>query len=90
MAQIRINPQEIDSSASKFALTSSELRSLIYNTNYLVINLKSSFVGKKADIYYTKWESELPNLIHVLDTLESTNVLLKQLAASFQAADSDK
>jgi WXG100 family type VII secretion target len=90
MAEIRINPEQVDSAGTQFSTKRAELESLIQQANSLINNLRSSFTGGRASAIYSEWDGMQNNLKTAVTTLDQAGTLLKRAAADFRTADSSK
>ena len=90
MAEIRINPGQVESNGNQFSSKRGELEALVGQANSLMNNLRSAFLGQRATAIYAEWDGMQPQLKNAIQTLEQASMLLKRAAADFYAADSAK
>jgi len=90
MAEIRINPDQVDQTGGQFASKRGELDSLIQQANQLMNNLQGAFTGTRATAIFNDWAGMQPSLKNVCDVLTQASDLLKRAATDFRTADSAK
>ena len=90
MAEIRINPDQVDSTGGQFTSKSNELSSLVQQANSLMSNLEGVFTGQRASAIFNEWHGMQPSLKNAVETLTQASTLLKRAASDFRAADSGK
>ena len=88
MADIRINPDQVDSVSSQFASKRGELEALVGQANSLMASLQGAWTGQRAQKTFQEWNALKPSLTKAIETLQIASTLLKGAAADFRAADS--
>lgn len=88
MAEIKINPDQVDSTASQFASRRGELEALVSQANGLMNSLQGAWTGLRATKTYNEWESLKPSLTGAINTLQHASDVLKAAAQDFRSADS--
>jgi len=88
MAQIKINPDQVDSTAGQFGSKRGELEALVGQANSLMASLQGAWTGDRANKTQQEWESLKPNLTNAINTLQSASDMLKAAATAFRGADS--
>ena len=88
MADIRINPDQVDSVSSQFGAKRGELEALVSQANSLMASLQGAWTGQRAQKTYQEWEALKPSLTNAIQTMQTASNLLKGAAADFRAADS--
>ena len=88
MADIRINPDQVDSVSAQFGSRRGELEALVAQANSLMASLQGAWTGTRATKTYNEWESLKPSLNNAVQTLQTASNLLKAAAADFRSADS--
>lgn len=90
MVEIRINPDQVESTGNQFQTKRGELESLTSQAQSLMNSLQGVFTGQRATAIFNEWQSMQPNLKNAIQTLQMAGDLLKRAAADFRAADSTK
>ena len=90
MAEIRINPDQVESTGSQFNSKSEELNALVQQANSLMSSLEGAFTGQRATAIFGEWRGMQPGLKNAVETLRQASTLLKRAASDFRAADSAK
>jgi WXG100 family type VII secretion target len=90
MAEIRINPEQVESTGAQFQSKRGELESLVSAAQSLMNSLQGQFMGQRATAIFNEWNSMQPSLKNAIITLQSAGDLLKRAANDFRAADSSK
>ena len=88
MADIRINPDDVDSTGGQFGSKRGELEALVGQANKLMAMLQGAWTGNRAQKTFNEWETLKPSLTKAVQTLQRASELLKAAAADFRAADS--
>ncbi len=88
MADIRINPDQVDSVSSQFASRRGELESLVGQANSLMSSLQGAWTGSRATKTFNEWESLKPSLNTAIQTLQHASDVLKSAATDFRNTDS--
>ena len=88
MADIRINPDQVDSISGQFGSKRGELEALVAQANSLMSSLQGAWTGSRANKTFQDWESLKPSLTSAIQTLQHASDVLKAAAADFRAADS--
>ena len=88
MADIRINPDQVDSVSSQFTSKRGELEGLVSQANSLMSSLQGAWTGTRATKTYNEWESLKPSLTTAIQTLQHASDVLKSAASDFRSADS--
>lgn len=88
MAEIRINPDQVDSTSQQFKTKQGELESLISAAQTLMNNLQGAWTGQRANATFGEWQGLQPNLKAASQSLQQASELLKRAATDFRAADS--
>lgn len=87
MSVIRIDPGEVQGTASNFNSMSSEVAELVNRARSMMGNLESQFTGSRASKIFQQWHEMEPRLQAAVTNLESAGRLLKSAADDFSAAD---
>lgn len=90
MAEIRINPDQVDSTGNQFSSKRGELEALVAQAQGLMNSLQGVFTGTRATAIFNEWNGMQPNLKNAITTLQSASDLLKRAATDFRAADSSR
>lgn len=90
MAEIRINPDQVESTGAQFGAKRGELEALVSQAQSLMNALQGAFTGQRATAIFNEWSSMQPSLKSAIQTLQSASELLKRAANDFRAADSAK
>ena len=88
MADIRINPDQVDSVSSQFGSKRGELEALVGQANSLMASLQGAWTGERAQKTYQEWEALKPSLTNAVQTLQTASTMLKGAANAFRTADS--
>ncbi len=88
MADIRINPDQVDGVSGQFASKRGELEGLVGQANSLMASLQGAWTGARANKTQQEWESLKPSLTSAIQTLQHAADVLKAAAADFRSADS--
>ncbi len=88
MADIRINPEQVQNTGGQFNTKRGELDALIAQANSLMTSLQGAWTGQRANKTFGQWAEMQPNLKAASATLEAAGQLLKAAATDFSAADS--
>lgn len=90
MAEIRINPDQVESTGNQFNAKRGELDALTSQAQSLMNSLQGVFAGQRATAIFNEWNSMQPNLKNAIQTMQMASDLLKRAANDFRAADSAK
>lgn len=90
MAEIRINPEQVETTGNQFNSKADELNALVSQANSLMTSLEGAFTGQRATAIFGEWRGMQPGLKNAVETLRQASILLKRAAADFRAADSAK
>ena len=88
MAEIRINPDQVQNAGNQFKTKRGELDALIAQANSLMTSLQGAWTGQRANKTFGQWAEMQPNLKAASATLEAAGELLKAAANDFRSADS--
>jgi len=87
MAQIIINPEEVDGVSSQFGTKRGEMESVVNQAKSMMNNLQGQWKGQRANKTFGEWSSLQPNLQAAIQTLQHASDVLKAAASDFRAAD---
>ena len=87
MADIRINPAEVDGVGGQFTTKAGELDGLIQQANSMMNNLRPTFTGNRANKAFGEWEGMQTNLRNAVEVLNQASRTLKEAASAFAAVD---
>lgn len=90
MAEIRINPDQVEATGNQFNSKSNELSGLVQQANSLMNSLEGAFTGQRATAIFGEWRSMQPGLKQAVQQLLEASTLLKRAASDFRAADASK
>lgn len=88
MANIQINPDQVQSVGTQFSTKRDELEGLVSQANTMLNNLFAAFTGARAGAIQNEWQSFQPKLRDAIATLEMTSGFLTRAANDFRDADS--
>lgn len=88
MAEIRINPDQVETTSQQFGSKRGELDALVQQANALMRSLEGAFTGQRATAIFNEWNGLQPNLKNAVQTLQQASDLLRRAATDFRAADS--
>jgi len=90
MAEIRINPDQVESTGNQFNAKRGELEALNSQAINLMNSLQGVFTGTRANAIFAEWNNMQPNLKNAIQTLQSASELLKRAANDFRGVDNTK
>jgi WXG100 family type VII secretion target len=90
MAQILVDPDQVDSTSAQFNTKRGELDTLINNARTMMNNLQASFKGQRSNAIMGEWQGMQSNLNNAVASLQQASDLLKRAAADFRSADAGR
>lgn len=87
MADIRINPDQVENTGNQFNAKRGELDGLITQANGLMKSLQGAWTGQRATKTFSQWEEMQPSLKAASETLTAAGGLLKAAAVEFRGVD---
>jgi|SRR5271157_4159900 len=90
MAEIRINPDQVESIGNQFSSKVNELEALLAQSKTLVYALQATFSGQRAQAYFQDYFSLVPRIIIEINNLNYMADLLRRMASDFRSADSSR
>jgi WXG100 family type VII secretion target len=90
MAQILVDPDQVDGTSTQFSTKRGELETLINNARTMMTNLQASFKGQRSNAIMGEWNGMQTGLNNAVAALQQASDLLKRAAADFRAADSGR
>ena len=88
MADIRINPDQVEGIGGQFGSKRGELEALVGQANSLMSSLQGAWTGTRATKTFNEWETLKPSLTNAVQTLQQASNMLKAAATAFRGVDS--
>ena len=88
MAQIRIEPANVESMGQQMVAKAAEVEDLIRRAQVLVNDLQADFTGQRAARAFQEWQAMQRPLISAVQSLSTAGQFLRKVASDFHSVDS--